>query len=49
MWGHISQIREVIMHRAYRVLVVKPEEKMLLERPRRRWERDVTMDPKKIW
>jgi len=32
----------------YRVLVVKPEGKKLLGRPRRRWEGNITMDLQEV-
>jgi len=32
----------------YRVLVVKPEGRRLLGRPRRRWEDNITMDLRKV-
>jgi hypothetical protein len=33
---------------AYRILVRKPERKRPLERPRRRWEDNITMDLREI-
>jgi hypothetical protein len=33
---------------AYRILVVKPEGKRPLERPRRRWVDNIKIDPKEI-
>jgi hypothetical protein len=33
---------------AYRILVGKPEGKRQLERPRRRWEKNIKMDLKEI-
>jgi hypothetical protein len=35
-WGHVARMRE--KRNAYRILVVKPEGKRPLGRPRRRWE-----------
>jgi hypothetical protein len=32
----------------YRVLVGKPEGKRLLGRPRRRWEKNIKMDPQEV-
>jgi hypothetical protein len=40
--GHVAGIRENID--VYRYLVVKPEGKGPLERPRRRWEDNIKVD-----
>ena len=47
MWvGHVSCMRESIG--VYRVLVVKPEGKRPLGRPRHRWEDDIKMDLQEV-
>jgi hypothetical protein len=40
--GHVARMGE--KRKAYRLLVGKPEGKMPLERPRRRWEDNIRMD-----
>jgi hypothetical protein len=40
--GHVARVGERVG--AYRVLVVKPEGKIPLGRPRRRWEDNIKMD-----
>ena len=44
--GHVARIGE--RRGVYRVLVVKPEGRRLLGRPRRRWEDNITMDLRKV-
>jgi hypothetical protein len=42
--GHVSRVGEE--RKLYRVLVGKPERKRPLERPRRKWEDGIGMDPR---
>jgi hypothetical protein len=44
--GHVARMGEG--RGVYRVLVGRPEGKRPLERPRRRWEDNIKMDPKEI-
>ena len=44
--GHAARMEE--RRGVYRVLVVKPEGKRLLVRPRRRWEDNVKMDLQEV-
>jgi hypothetical protein len=44
--GHVARKGE--KRNAYRILVVKPEGKRPLERPRRRWEDNIRMDLREI-
>jgi hypothetical protein len=44
--GHVARIGEE--RKVYKVLVVKPEEKRPLGRPRRRWEGEIKMDLREI-
>ncbi|KAJ4441770.1 hypothetical protein ANN_11628 [Periplaneta americana] len=44
--GHIARMGE--SRNAYRVLVGRPEEKIPLERPRRRWEDNIKLDLKEM-
>jgi hypothetical protein len=44
--GHVARMGEE--RNVYRVLVVKPEGKRPLERPRRRWEDGIRMDLREI-
>jgi hypothetical protein len=44
--GHVARMGEEI--KVYKVLVGKPEGKIPLERPRRRWEDDIRMDLREI-
>ncbi|KAJ4451323.1 hypothetical protein ANN_02785, partial [Periplaneta americana] len=44
--GHVARMGE--SRNAYRVLVVRPEGKRLLERPRRRWEDNIKMDLREV-
>jgi hypothetical protein len=44
--GHVAHMEEG--RSIYRVLVGKPEGKRPLGRPRRRWEDNIKMDPRKI-
>ena len=44
--GHVARMEQ--SRNASRVLVGKPEEKRLLERPRRRWEEDIKMDLREV-
>jgi hypothetical protein len=44
--GHVACMVE--MRGAYGVLVVKPEERRPLERPRRRWEDNIKMDFREV-
>jgi hypothetical protein len=45
--GHVAHTGEG--RGVYRVLVVKPEGKRPLGRPRRRWEDNIKMDLREIW
>jgi hypothetical protein len=45
--GHVARMGE--MKGAYNILVVKPEGRRALERPRRRWEDNIKLDHRKIW
>jgi len=45
--GHVARIGEG--RGVYRVLVVKPEGKKPLGRPRRRWEDNIKMDLQEVW
>jgi hypothetical protein len=48
--GHVPRIEE--MRNVQNILVGKPEGKILLGRPRRRWEDNIRMDlteGKKVW
>ena len=44
---HVARMGE--RRSVYRVLVGKPEGKRPLERPRRRWEDNIKMDPQEVW
>jgi hypothetical protein len=44
--GHAAQMGE--RRNAYRILVGKPKERRLLEKPRRRWVDNIKMDPTEI-
>jgi hypothetical protein len=44
--GHVARMEEE--RSVYRVLVVKPEGKRSLSRPRRRWEDNIKMDLREI-
>jgi hypothetical protein len=44
--GHVARIGE--KRNAYRILVVKPEGKRPLERPRHRWVDNIKMDLREI-
>jgi hypothetical protein len=44
--GHIARLEEG--RAVYKVLVSKPEEKIPLWRPRRRWEDNIKMDPQEV-
>jgi hypothetical protein len=44
--GHVARVGEE--RKVYKVLVGKPEGKIPLERPRRRWEDGIRMDLRKI-
>jgi hypothetical protein len=46
MAGHVADMRE--KRNACRILVGKPEEKIPLGRPRRRWKDNIKMDLKEI-
>jgi hypothetical protein len=43
---HIARTRK--MRNAYNTLVIKPERKRLLGRPRRRWDDDITTDLREV-
>jgi hypothetical protein len=45
--GHVARMGED--RGVYRMLVVKPEGKMPLGRPRRRWEDKIKMDLQEVW
>jgi hypothetical protein len=44
--GHVAPVEEE--RGVYRVLVGKPEEKRLMERPRHRWEDNIRMDLQEV-
>jgi hypothetical protein len=44
--GHVARMGE--RRDAYRALVVKPEGRRPLGRPRRRWEDNIKMDPREV-
>jgi hypothetical protein len=44
--GHVARVRE--MRNANRILIIKPEGKRSLVRPRRRWEDNIKMDRREI-
>ena len=44
--GHVARMEQ--SRNAYRVLVVKPEGKRPLGRPRRRWEDNIRMDLREV-
>ena len=44
--GHVARIGE--KRGVYRVLVGKPERKILLERPRHRWKNNIKMDLQEV-
>jgi len=37
------------MRNAYKILVIKPEGKRPLRRPRHRWEDDIRIDLREVW
>jgi hypothetical protein len=45
--GYVAQMGET--RNSYNISVGKPEEKRSLGKPRRRWEDNIRMDPRKIW
>jgi hypothetical protein len=44
----VDHAARIEMRNAYRILVGKPEGKILLARPRRRWEDNIKMDLREI-
>jgi hypothetical protein len=46
MGGHVA--RMAVMKNAYKILVGKPQRKMIISRPRRRWKDDIKMSLRPI-